>query len=55
MDEDEYEPDDGQQLSDSAPPTSINKKRARFQNSSDESDIVNTDQDFDSGINWVYL
>ena len=55
MDEDEYEPDDGQQLSDSAPPTSINKKRARFQNSSDESVSMNTDQDFDSGINWVYL
>jgi hypothetical protein len=51
MDDDEYGQEDDQQLSDSLPPTRTNNKRARFQNSSEESDIINTDQDFDSGIN----
>ena len=51
MDDDEYGQEDDQQLSDSVPPTRTNNKRARFQTSSEESDIINTDQDFDSGIN----
>ena len=51
MEEDEYNPEDEQHVSDSPPATEVNKKKTRFQNSSEESDIMNTDQEFDSGIN----
>ena len=51
MDDDEYGHEDDQQFSDSLPHAKKNNKRAKFQTSSEESDIINTDHDFDSGIN----